>query len=76
MSSNLLKRVFLARLAGTVVFDPNSEPVGKVRDAVATLRSNNQQPRILGLVVEVPLRRRIFVPITRVTSIQNFAEIH
>ena len=73
MSSNLLKRVFLARLAGTVVFDPNSEPVGKVRDAVATLRSNNQQPRILGLVVEVPLRRRIFVPITRVTSIQNGA---
>jgi hypothetical protein len=73
VSSNLLKRVFLARLAGTVVFDPNSEPVGKVRDAVATLRSNNQQPRILGLVVEVPLRRRIFVPITRVTSIQNGA---
>jgi CBS domain-containing protein len=66
-----LKRVFLARLAGTGVFDPNGDQVGKVRDAVATLRSNNQSPRILGLIVEVPPRKRIFVPITRVTSINN-----
>ena len=71
MSGNLIKRVFLARLAGTAVLDPNGDPVGKVRDAVATLRSNNQPPRILGLVVEVPLSRRVFVPITRVTSIES-----
>lgn len=75
MSGNLLNRVFLARLAGTAVFDPNGDPVGKVRDAVATLRTNNLPPRVLGLVVEVPLRRRIFVPITRVTSIENGAVI-
>ena len=75
MSNNLLKRVFLARLAGTAVFDPNGDPVGKVRDAVATLRSNNAPPRILGLVVEVPLRRRVFVPITRVTSIESGAVV-
>ncbi len=75
MSSNLLKRVFLARLTGTAVFDPNGDPVGKVRDAVATLRTNNLPPRILGLVVEVPLRRRIFVPITRVTSIESGAVV-
>ncbi|MSY30178.1 MAG: CBS domain-containing protein, partial [Actinobacteria bacterium] len=55
--------------------DPNGDPVGKVRDAVATLRSNNQSPRILGLVVEVPLRRRVFVPITRVTSIESGAVV-
>ena len=66
-----LKRVFLARLSGTGVFDPNGDQVGKVRDAVATLRSNNQPPRILGFIVEVPPRKRIFVPITRVTSINN-----
>ncbi len=70
-----MNRVFLARLAGTAVFDPNGDPVGKVRDAVATLRSNNQPPRILGLVVEVPLRRRVFVPITRVTSIESGAVV-
>ena len=71
MSGNNINRIFLARLAGTAVFDPNGDPVGKVRDAVATLRSNNQSPRVLGLVVEVPLRRRVFVPITRVTSIES-----
>ena len=75
MSGNNINRVFLARLAGTAVFDPNGDPVGKVRDAVATLRSNNQSPRILGLVVEVPLRRRVFVPITRVTSIESGAVV-
>jgi len=75
MSGNLINRVFLARLAGTAVFDPNGDPVGKVRDTVATLRSNNQPPRILGLVVEVPLRRRVFVPITRVTSIESGAVV-
>ena len=68
---NELERVFLARLAGTGVFDPNGDQIGKVRDAVATLRSNNQSPRILGIIVEVPPRKRIFVPITRVTSINN-----
>ncbi|CAB4329259.1 MAG: CBS domain-containing protein [Actinobacteria bacterium] len=75
MSGNNFNRIFLARLAGTAVFDPNGDPVGKVRDAVATLRSNNQSPRVLGLVVEVPLRRRVFVPITRVTSIESGAVV-
>lgn len=75
MSGNQINRVFLARLAGTTVFDPNGDPVGKVRDAVATLRTNDQPPRVLGLVVEVPLRRRVFVPITRVTSIESGAVV-
>ena len=75
MSGSNSSRIFLARLAGTAVFDPNGDSVGKVRDAVATLRSNGQPPRILGLVVEVPLRRRVFVPITRVTSIESGAVV-
>lgn len=62
-------RVFIARLTGTAVFDPNGDQVGKVRDVVVTLRMSGQPPRVVGLVVEVPPRRRIFVPITRVTSI-------
>jgi CBS domain-containing protein len=66
-----LNRVFLARLAGTAVFDPNGDQLGKVRDAVATLRASNQPPRILGFIIEVPPRKRIFIPITRVTSIDN-----
>ena len=60
-------RVFCARLGGLVVFDPNGDQVGRVRDVVATLRLGGQPPRVLGLVVDVQ-RRRIFVPILRVRS--------
>jgi CBS domain-containing protein/sporulation protein YlmC with PRC-barrel domain len=63
-------RVFIARLSGLGVFDPNGDQLGRVRDAVATLRINKQPPRVLGLVVEVQHRRRIFVPIGRVTRIE------
>ncbi len=63
-------RVFVARLAGVVVFDPNGDQVGRVRDVIVLLRPGTQQPRVLGLVVEVPPRRAIFLPITRVTGIE------
>jgi Mg/Co/Ni transporter MgtE len=66
-------RIFVARLAGLVVFDPNGDQVGRVRDVVVMLRLGNQQPRVLGLVVEVPPRRPIFVPMTRVTGIESGA---
>ncbi len=62
-------RVYLARLSGIAVFDPNGDRVGRVRDAVVALRLGDQAPRVLGLVVEIQQRRRIFVPIGRVTSV-------
>jgi len=62
-------RVFVARLAGMAVFDPLGDQVGRVRDVVAVFRAGRQAPRVVGLVVEVPGRRRVFVPMTRVTSI-------
>lgn len=62
-------RVFVARLAGLAVFDPIGDQVGRVRDVVAVFRAGSQAPRAVGLVVEVPGRRRVFVPMTRVTSI-------
>jgi flagellar motility protein MotE (MotC chaperone)/sporulation protein YlmC with PRC-barrel domain len=64
-------RVFVARLAGHLVYDPNGDQVGKVRDVVVGLRIDNKPPRVLGLVVEVLGRRRIFVPMTRVTSVDS-----
>ncbi len=62
-------RVFLARLAGTAVFDPNGDQLGRVRDVVVALRIARQPPRVLGLIVEVQPRRRIFVPMGRVTAV-------
>jgi Mg/Co/Ni transporter MgtE len=61
-------RVYLARLAGLPVFDPNGDRVGRVRDAVVRLRTTNRPPQVVGLVAEMALRRRIFLPISRVTS--------
>lgn len=64
-------RIFLARLAGLAVFDPRGDQVGKVRDVVAGVRMDNRPPRVLGLVVEVLGRRKIFLPLTRVTSLDS-----
>lgn len=61
-------RVFVARLVGCSVFDPNGDRVGRVRDAVVVYRTT-QSPRVVGLVVEVPGKRRVFLSIGRVTSI-------
>ena len=73
--SGAVTRVFIARLSGIAVFDPRGDQVGKVRDIVVTLRSGNQAPRVLGLVVEVMPRRRIFCPMTRVTNIDSGAVV-
>lgn len=63
-------RVFVGRLAGSTVYDPNGDQVGRVRDVVTTIRSGTELPQVLGLVVEVPMRRRIFVPMERVTAVE------
>ncbi|MFI6868633.1 magnesium transporter MgtE N-terminal domain-containing protein [Nocardia sp. NPDC050406] len=63
-------KVFAARLAGLVVLGPDGESIGRVRDLVISVRYDRQQPRVLGLLVELPTRRRIFVPMLRVTSIE------
>ncbi len=67
--------MFVAHLAGIGVFDPNGDQLGRVRDAVATLRVGRQPPRVLGLVVELLHRHRIFVPMGRVTRIENDAVV-
>ncbi|MBP2476479.1 Mg/Co/Ni transporter MgtE [Crossiella equi] len=66
-------RVFAAQLAGLPVFGPDGESIGKVRDVVVGLRVDRSPPRVLGLVVELITRRRIFVPMLRVTSIEPSA---
>jgi Mg/Co/Ni transporter MgtE len=65
-----VNRVYAARLAGMVVLGPDGESLGRVRDVVISISIVRQQPRVLGLVVELLTRRRIFVPILRVTAIE------
>nr|WP_272902334.1 CBS domain-containing protein [Brevibacterium daeguense] len=63
-------------MATTAVFDPLGDQVGRVRDVVVVYRATiRQQPKAIGLVVEVPGRRRVFVPMGRVTSIAPGAVI-
>jgi sporulation protein YlmC with PRC-barrel domain len=62
-------RAYVSRLAGLTVFDPNGDRVGKVRDVVVALRVGSAPPWVLGLVVEVVARRRIFLPMGRVTAV-------
>jgi CBS domain-containing protein len=62
-------RVYVARIAGLAIFDPNGDQVGRVRDVVARARESASAPRVIGLVAEMPLRRRIFLPMGRLVSI-------
>ncbi|MFG2871427.1 magnesium transporter MgtE N-terminal domain-containing protein [Streptomyces sp. NPDC048338] len=65
-------RIFVSHLAGVPVFDPNGDQVGRVSDLVAMLRVGRRPPRLLGMVVEIHLsRRRIFLPMTRVTGVES-----
>ncbi len=64
-------RVFISHLSGIAVFDPNGDQVGRVRDVVVALRIGGRPPRVLGLLIEVVGRRRIFLPMTRVTSLES-----
>ncbi|ACU84975.1 Mg/Co/Ni transporter MgtE / CBS domain [Brachybacterium faecium] len=68
VSSTAQPRFYAARLAGTSVFDPIGDAVAKVRDVVVVPQSRTSA-RAVGLVVEVSAKRRVFLPITRVTSI-------
>ncbi|WP_239103699.1 magnesium transporter MgtE N-terminal domain-containing protein [Microbispora corallina] len=69
-----MDRIFVARLAGLAVFDPAGDQIGRIRDVVVSLRGP-LPPRVHGFVVEVQPRRRVFLPITRITSIEARAVI-
>ena len=60
-------RAFVGRLTELSVFDPLGDQVGRVRDVVVTFSLTHSRPRVIGLVVEVAGRRRVFVQMTRVT---------
>lgn len=61
-------KVFIARLAGVGVFDAAGDRVGKARDVLVVYRKA-AAPQAVGLIVEIPGKRQVFVSINRVTSI-------
>lgn len=66
-------RIFVSRIAGLTVLDPLGDRVGLVRDVVVTF--TGRHPRAIGLVIEVPGKKRVFLPMTRLTNIDPAAVI-
>ncbi|MDO5671620.1 MAG: magnesium transporter [Actinomycetaceae bacterium] len=66
-------RVFLAKLQGADVFDPLGDPVGRIHDIVVLIR--RRVPEAIGLVIEVTNKRRVFLPMSRITSMEPGAII-
>lgn len=64
-------KIFVARLLGLDVFDPLGDRLGRMRDAVVADRGSTVPPVAVGLVIEVPGKKRVFVPMTRVTSMDS-----
>jgi CBS domain-containing protein/sporulation protein YlmC with PRC-barrel domain len=64
-------RVFVARLLGLDVFDPLGDRLGRLRDVVVLDRGPAKPPLVVGIVVEVPGKKRVFVPMTRITSMES-----
>ncbi|MDR1447479.1 MAG: CBS domain-containing protein [Candidatus Ancillula sp.] len=60
--------IFVSRLENLPVFDPNGDQVGRIRDVVLIL-SAKLGSRAVGFVVQVLGKRKVFLPLTRVTSI-------
>ncbi|MGH3416409.1 MAG: magnesium transporter MgtE N-terminal domain-containing protein, partial [Actinocrinis sp.] len=71
MATRAPSRIFISHLAGKSVFDQDGDEVGRIRDLVVTLRTRTSRPRVLGLVSEVTGKRRVFLPMTRVTAIEG-----
>ena len=62
--------MYIGKLAGTSVFDPLGDQVGKIHDVVVIFRLKSEA-NVIGFVVEVGPRKRVFLPLTRVTSIES-----
>lgn len=62
--------VFISRIQGLRVLDAAGDQVGKIRDVVVQERMRNRTI-VRGLVIELFARRRIFVPMTRVVSVDS-----
>lgn len=75
--SNEPTKIFISRLLGLDVFDPAGDRLGRLRDVVVLKRNlspsvrttKSKEPLVVGIVIEVLGKKRIFVPMTRVHTI-------
>ncbi|GER21810.1 magnesium transporter [Zafaria cholistanensis] len=68
--SSSSNKVFIARLLGLDVFDPLGDRLGRLRDVVVFDRGPSRPAQCVGIVVEVPGRKRVFVPMTRIQAME------
>lgn len=74
-------KIYIARLLGLDVFDPFGDRVGRLRDVVVLKRgfgpslaagsrpAKGNEPVVVGIIIEVLGKKRVFMPMTRVRSI-------
>lgn len=75
--SNAPTKIFISRLLGLDVFDPSGDRLGRLRDVVVLKRGLSpsaqtmkpKEPIVVGIVIEVLGKKRVFVPMTRVNTI-------
>ena len=65
-----VNRVYVARLPRMLVLGPLGESFGRIRDVVISMSIVRQQPRVLGLLVDLATRRSIFIPFLRIAAIE------
>lgn len=62
-----ISRVYAGRLSGMIVRNPDGDSIGRVRDVVVRLRPTGAPSLALGLVVEMTDKRRVFIPMGRLS---------
>lgn len=62
-----ISRVYAGRLSGMIVRNPDGDSIGRVRDVVVRLRPTGATSLALGLVVEMTDKRRVFIPMGRLS---------
>ncbi len=62
-------QVFLSRVIGLPLVDADGDQVGRIKDFVFQLQQERRAPRVLGAVVDLASRQRIFLPMARIQSV-------
>ncbi len=61
--------MYISRLRGLPIIDVDGDSIGKLHDVVIQVRGQGRSPRVKGLVAELFARRRAYLPMERVYSI-------